>query len=435
MYIPLNQLYNFLDGHVDNNTLIYRFLPHGSKNIEDLTLLKINTQNWQENLQSVIMIMHDQEPLNFDFYDPSYLSSKLQNWFSMHRPGSVKFLDCSEWVTELCHSNLALITNAKTLYDKNLICHSELRSSEVVKYQSIGLEPVYWWSHALIARNWYRYAKYDTRLNHHKTAFELDFNIYNRAWTGTREYRLKFVDLLINQDLCKHSNVKFNAVDSSLHYTDHKFKNINFQFSNALDQLPENTADSSFSAEYSTDDYNQCWFDVVLETLFDDQRLHLTEKILRPIACGKPFILAGTQGSLKYLHSYGFKTFDGIINEDYDSEPDPIKRLSMIVDEMRIISNMHPSEKQQLHIKMQCILDHNRTRFFSDDFAKHIIIEFYNNYRSARNKCNQHKKGQNYIHWRKMINQYPKLKSHLLSDPPIFTRRDVTELLLSISVQ
>jgi hypothetical protein len=145
--------------------------------------------------------------------------------------------------------------------------------------------------------------------------------------------------------------------------------------------------------------------------------------------------LAGTQGSLKYLHSYGFKTFDGIINEDYDSEPDPIKRLSMIVDEMRIISNMHPSEKQQLHIKMQCILDHNRTRFFSDDFAKHIIIEFYNNYRSARNKCNQHKKGQNYIHWRKMINQYPKLKSHLLSDPPIFTRRDVTELLLSISVQ
>lgn len=435
MYVPLNQLYNFLDGHVDSNTLIYRFLPHGSKNIEDLTLLKTNTQNWQENLQSVIMIMHDQEPLNFDFYDPTYLSSKLQNWFSVHRPGSAKFLDCSEWVTELCHSNLALVTNAKTLYDKNLICHSELRSSEVVKYQSIGLEPVYWWSHALIARNWYRYAKYDTRLNHHETEFALDFNIYNRAWIGTREYRLKFVDLLINQDLCKHSNVKFNAVDSSLHYTDHKFKNLKFQFSNALHQLPQNTADSSFSAEYSTNDYNQCWFDVVLETLFDDQRLHLTEKILRPIACGKPFILAGTQGSLKYLRSYGFKTFDGIINEDYDLEPDPIKRLTMIVDEMKVISGMSPTEKQQLHIQMKCILDHNRKRFFSDDFAKHIIIEFYNNYRSARNKCNQHKKGQNYIRWRKMINQYPKLKSYLLSDPPIFTRQDVTELLSSICVQ
>ena len=73
-------MYNFLDGHVDSNTLIYRFSPHGSKNIEDLTLLKINAQSWQENLQSVIMIMHDQEPLNFDFYNPDYISSKLQNW-------------------------------------------------------------------------------------------------------------------------------------------------------------------------------------------------------------------------------------------------------------------------------------------------------------------------------------------------------------------
>jgi hypothetical protein len=45
----------------------------------------------------------------------------------------------------------------------------------------------------------------------------------------------------------------------------------------------------------------------------------LTEKALRPIACGQPFILAATPGSLQYLRSYGFKTFSGYIDETYDT--------------------------------------------------------------------------------------------------------------------
>jgi hypothetical protein len=46
----------------------------------------------------------------------------------------------------------------------------------------------------------------------------------------------------------------------------------------------------------------------VAETVFDT-RIHLTEKTLRPIACGHPFILAAGPGSLKYLQTYGFRTF------------------------------------------------------------------------------------------------------------------------------
>ena len=69
----------------------------------------------------------------------------------------------------------------------------------------------------------------------------------------------------------------------------------------------------------------------MLETLFDDDRLQLTEKSLRPIACGQPFILAATHGSLQYLQNYGFKTFNDVFDESYDQIEDPVKRLKAIV--------------------------------------------------------------------------------------------------------
>jgi hypothetical protein len=69
----------------------------------------------------------------------------------------------------------------------------------------------------------------------------------------------------------------------------------------------------------------------VLETLFDDHRWHLTEKSLRPIACGKPFVLMATPGSLQYLRQYGFKTFDGLIDETYDSIQNPKQRLQAVL--------------------------------------------------------------------------------------------------------
>ena len=55
-------------------------------------------------------------------------------------------------------------------------------------------------------------------------------------------------------------------------------------------------ASSLASADFDIEDYNNTDIEVVLETLFDDTRWHLTEKALRPIACGQPFMFAATQG-------------------------------------------------------------------------------------------------------------------------------------------
>lgn len=429
MNIPLNQIYNFLDGLIDGGNIIYRFSPHGSRNLEDLTSLNTYPSTHQQWINAVTVIMHDQEPLNFDFYNPKYLDTCIDTWAQNNLTGIVKSLEFSNIRNHLLSLNLGFIRYGTTLHDTSIICHSEKRSPEIEKYTAVGLTDVYWWSHAIIAQDWYRYAQNDPLLRCFPSPHTFDFNVYNRAWAGTREYRLKFADLVIENNLVASCNLTFNQVDADIHYTNHQYVNSNFVPKNNLSMLPPNIASSADSASYSANDYQQCWFDVVLETLFDDPRLHLTEKILRPIACGKPFILAGTVGSLEYLKSYGFRTFGEFIDESYDLETDPVKRLEKIILLMKQIKSLSILEKQLLNTRLAGITEYNKNRFFSNNFSKYIIDEFTNNYTNAYEVCNKNKLGNNWLTHRQLANKNPNLKTIIGQDNSYRTRKDIADMI------
>jgi hypothetical protein len=142
-------------------------------------------------------------------------------------------------------------------------------------------------------------------------------------------------------------------------------------------------ANSCSSADFSTEDYRSTEIEVVLETLFDDDRLHLTEKILRPIACRQPFLLAATHGSLKYLRSYGFRTFDAVWDESYDLIEDPYNRMQAIINVMLDICSWSEDQRRVNTQHIEKIVDHNQKYFFSKDFFDHITDELKTNMRDA----------------------------------------------------
>jgi hypothetical protein len=142
--------------------------------------------------------------------------------------------------------------------------------------------------------------------------------------------------------------------------------------------------------------------EVVLETLFDDSRLHLTEKTLRPIACGKPFILASTVGSLQYLKNYGFETFDGLIDESYDLIGNSKDRLHAIVQEMKRIATLNADDKQQLYEKLHQIADRNKQRFFNGFFDQ-IVEEYKTNMIQGLAVANQHRTGKHLANVRQLL--------------------------------
>ena len=383
MSIPLDKLYHYLQDIINEDIIIYRWFPHGSKNLGDLHPLKPVTDPQELSLPS--LIAHDQEPLDYEYTESQCYVDPVPEWVN---PETYNMF-ISQLPSLRCHSNLW------NVYEKLLLCHSEKNSKELDKFSShfVG---VYYWSHALIARDWFRYAAHDPALCNDLSQYKYDFLIYNRAWSGSREYRLKFVDLLVKHNLQNCALTSFAAVDSDLHYRDHKFKNQDFTITNFdLESiLPENKFAASASADYIATEYNQCGIEIVLETLFDDQRIHLTEKILRPIACGKPFMLVSTPGAVQYLRDYGFKTFTGLIDESYDQVSDPLSRLECIVKEMQRIHNLPEVDKLELFNKLNCIAEYNKSLFFSEQWQDSIVNEFVTNFNSALTELKTYNTGK-----------------------------------------
>lgn len=381
MCVPLDRLYNYLDGLCNHDILIYRFLPHGSKNLEDLKPLN-NNQDWFALMTKPLLICHDQEPLQYDLHQPKDFDNLA------HLSARSPIL--KDYYADMHFRNRVAIPH--NCFDKTLLTHSELNSSQVDKFEQHNFIGVYWWSHAAIARDWYRYAEHDPILRTKNAC--VDFLIYNRAWAGTREYRLKFTELLVDKNLVSSCNVRFNPVDQ-VHYTQHQWDNPALAVTrcNLEDFVEYNDLPASASADYDAVDYSSCGIEVVLETLFDDTRQHLTEKTLRPIATGCPFILAATPGSLEYLKNYGFKTFSDYIDESYDKIQDPVKRLKAITDEMRRISMLDPADKKQLWANLNAIADYNKKLFFSEPWYKSIFQEFVNNLNHSLNRLWESRQG------------------------------------------
>ena len=84
---------------------------------------------------------------------------------------------------------------------------------------------------------------------------------------------------------------------------------------------------------------------VVNETGTDNSTRRLTEKSLKPLALGHPFVIIGHLKSVELARELGFSTMDHIIDHSYDSESDPLQRTAMAVQSSkRFIDMIHSGE-------------------------------------------------------------------------------------------
>jgi hypothetical protein len=114
-----------------------------------------------------------------------------------------------------------------------------------------------------------------------------------------------------------------------------------------LNDVTKKFHDSTFAAIQRSD------LHLIIETHFDPheyvknraydplfQPSFLTEKTYKAIACARPFMIYSIPGCLATLKRLGFKTFDGLIDEDYDSITDNTQRHKAILDEIERLDNM-----------------------------------------------------------------------------------------------
>jgi hypothetical protein len=384
MSIPLDNLYHWVEGLAQHPVILYVFRPHGSKDIFDLGNFEDRPSNGR---LLPVVICHDQEPLNFKLHQFDMDLDRLKRLFLKRGFVDDKSMELElkfySYLDDFPKFKPNWLRAAMPIHDWVILLHSEQNSHDVEQFLSNGFRPVYYWCHAVIARDWYRFAKHDLRLN--QPCVQKTFLVYCRDWMPTREYRLKFLDLLVSANLDQDCVISTQHINNQgVHLANYQVQDSRFAVdTQKLLCIPNNNSPSSASADYNVNDINTTAISVVLETVIDGSKIHLTEKILRPIACGHPFILVAGPGSLAYLRSYGFKTFNLIFDESYDQETDTVKRLEMVISTMRQVQQLTASDWR----KINEIAEFNKQHFFSEEFINQVTNELTENLNSEIQFC------------------------------------------------
>ena len=121
--------------------------------------------------------------------------------------------------------------------------------------------------------------------------------------------------------------------------------------------------------------YNRTFFSIVTESIFEDVSIFLDEKVWKPIYNYHPFIILGCPNSLKKLREMGFKTFEPFINESYDIEVNPGKRMGMVVDEVERLCSMSFDELKMWYKELIPILKYNKSFLKEDKYHFDNLID------------------------------------------------------------
>ena len=119
--------------------------------------------------------------------------------------------------------------------------------------------------------------------------------------------------------------------------------------------------------------YEDSYFSIVTETnFFGHTGRFLSEKTFKPMLYKHPFILLCDPYSLPLLKQIGYKTFHPYIDESYDNEPNDVKRLKMILNEVNRLCNLTELELFEFIDKVKEITIYNHNLLINKPNFSHV---------------------------------------------------------------
>tara|TARA_B110000977_G_scaffold193282_1_gene268034 strand:- start:739 stop:1875 length:1137 start_codon:yes stop_codon:yes gene_type:complete len=355
-------IFHYLNSIIADPILLYLH-PFGATQPENIEVIMADRPDLSREDRGPIFLCYDQEPLLPDY-------------------------------------NRELFESIKERWDAPYILLNTERDSESKKYilREHSMLDVNYFFHGLCASDWYRGYFYDKRITDpSKRTIKKSYVTLNRITSGERVYRIIFVAKLIEKGLDKSGMISFSdvCVDSGKHALaelhlyglEHNINTSPLVAALASAELPMrfDTPDDKVIPNGShvlgpIDKFMECAFFVVTETCFWDRKTHLTEKIFKPIVMKMPFILLGPAHNLKYLRSYGFKTFGAWIDESYDDIEDNMERIDAVV---QVLFNLQTQDLEKMLVEMESILEHNYNLFYSKEFSNGVWTEMTDNIKSS----------------------------------------------------
>jgi hypothetical protein len=290
--------------------------------------------------------------------------------------------------------------------EPTIFANSELNSEdkEYLKKHYPNFIDWYYFSNALVSREWFSAQRYSYAGWVDQKQTLLDCNLI----TGSRQYRIYLIYLMFRHGYNRNSFVSFSGESNWMNdLKKYDQFDILLQPKKYIDQIPtekisydncnkdHRLSNGLMQSRIPIEFYSRVNYILVAETLCVENKKHLSEKIFKPIAAGKPFVLAAGYKNLEYLKSYGFETFNSLWNEDYDCVVDPKSRINSIfntIADINLVNIFNFSEnspeyifkKLEMFEQAHTIAKRNREYFWSNNFYNCIIKEALDNLAIAK---------------------------------------------------
>jgi hypothetical protein len=305
-------------------------------------------------------LLWDQEPIHLNMHLPTFdtvleKNKELYNYINSCRRRNKPYKSIG-----------AIITSERDSDIVELICK---------KYEWTSY---YYFFHGWAALDWYRgYDRTFLITPWIERTINKTFLAPNRIVAGEREHRLEMLYWIFRLGMTdNHVSCPSICPAENIPILD-AVKSLNTRYPDIETVFAEQSLPRNFEGE-TDHPMHSCWlslFDqsaesllyLVTETVATGRRHHLTEKTFKPIALGMPFIIVGTQGSLKYLRSYGFRTFGDLWDESYDDEPDDAKRIEKIAKVLELLDGLE-EHRQDIFESAWEIIEHNWNHFYGGGF-------------------------------------------------------------------
>lgn len=180
-----------------------------------------------------------------------------------------------------------------------------------------------------------------------------------------RPHRVWFYYYLFNSGLLNEGLVSMNEFDKHWYYWEGKFfeDGLLDECSSILPLLvydtPNNVLDDNiYINRFPEQVVKDTFFTVVSEAHCgdSDNTMFLSEKTFKVIGCRHPFLIMGNKDSMAMMRKIGYKTFDGFIDEGFDTLPTH-ERLNYIIESIRKVTMI--KDKIEWYKSMEEIIEHN----------------------------------------------------------------------------
>lgn len=310
---------------------------------------------------------HDQEPIHLDIHTRLFDDVVCRNIDLNHNQGP---------------KTSSIVTSEQ---------NSEFVEQVCEKY---GWTPFYYFFHGWAALDWFRgYDKTFLIQPPQQRSITKSFISPNRIIGGKRDHRI----LLMYHLLERNVNNAWISFPRVCPVEQQDVVDLSRKFGSKVQEVFKNSQLPLRFPGEADHPMHSCWlslFDenatslahVVTETVYSGRRHHLTEKTFKPICLQMPFVMLSTAGSLEYLRSYGFKTFDTLWSEDYDTLDDS-RRVVAVADLLKHLDDCSDRELTQYHRHAEPIVAHNFNHFYGGGFEKILWQELVDMLDQIKSTC------------------------------------------------